>query len=64
MEIMKILKILKKLLNDKKINRQQYRTYKGQVIHNNEIGCIIGLKRKHLITDDEADALILYYNLA
>ena len=56
--------MLKQLLKDRKITQQQYRTYKGQVTSNNEIGCITGLKRKHLITDDEADALILSYKLA
>ena len=49
---------------EKKISKQQYRTYKGQVVHGDEIGCIKGLMRKHLITDAEADALILSVELA
>lgn len=61
---MDTMKMLKKLLSDKKINKQQYRTYKGQVIHGDEIGCITGLKRKHLINGEEADALILSMKLA
>lgn len=58
------MNILKKLLKNKKINKQQFRTYKGQVIHGDEIGCITGLKRKHLISGEEADALILSMKLA
>lgn len=58
------MKKLRQLKNDKKITPQQFNTYKGQVIHGDEIGCIKGLKRKHLITDEEADALILSYQLA
>lgn len=61
---MDTMKLLKRLKNDKKITVQQFRTYKGQVIHGDEIGCIKGLMRKHLITDAEADALILSYKLA
>lgn len=46
------LKLLKKLKKEKKINMQQYRTYKGQVLSGNVEGCIKGLKRKKLIDDD------------
>lgn len=58
------IKLLQQLLKDGKITRQQFRTYKGQVMHGDEIGCIKGLKRKHLIEDAEADAIILSYKFA
>jgi hypothetical protein len=58
------LNVLKRLRKEKQITQQQYKTYKGQVVHGDEIGCIKGLKRKHLITDEEADALVLYVKLA
>ena len=58
------MKILIQLKKDRKITLQQFNTYRGQVIHGDEIGCIKGLKRKHLIKDEEADALILSYMLA
>lgn len=61
---MDTMKLLKQLRKNNKITIQQFKTYKGQVIHGDEIGCIKGLKRKHLITDTEADALILSYQLA
>lgn len=61
---MDTMKLLKQLKDDNKITIQQFRTYKGQVIHGDEIGCITGLKRKHLIKDEEADALILSCQLA
>lgn len=44
-----MLKVLKQLYKDKKINKQQYKTYKGQVLHDDVAGCIKGLKRKKLI---------------
>lgn len=56
---MQILAFLKRLKTEKVITTQQYKTYKGQVISGDGIGCIKGLKRKHLITDEKADALIL-----
>ena len=46
---MEIIKILKQLRADKKINIQEFRTYRGQVLSGNEEGCIRGLKRKGLI---------------
>lgn len=46
---MKIIKILKQLKADKKINMQEFRTYRGQVLNGNKEGCIRGLKRKGLI---------------
>lgn len=58
------MKILIQLKKDRKITLQQFNTYRGQVIHGDEIGCIKGLKRKHLIEDEEAEALILSYKLA
>ena len=61
---MDTMKLLKQLKNDNKITTQQFKTYKGQVVHGDEIGCIKGLKRMRLITDAEADALILSYKLA
>lgn len=61
---MQLMQTLKQLLNDRKITQQQYRTYKGQAVHGDVSGCIKGLMRKHLITDAEADALILSCELA
>jgi hypothetical protein len=43
------LKLLKQLLQENKITKQAYRTYKGQVISGNIDGCLKGLQRKHLI---------------
>lgn len=57
-------RLLKQLRKENKITTQQYKTFKGQVIHGDRIGCIKGLKRKQLITVEEADALILSYMLA
>ena len=59
-----VVRVLKMLLSNRKITSQQFRTYRGQVLHGDEIGCITGLKRKHLISDAEADALILSVELA
>jgi hypothetical protein len=56
---MELQEMLRRLYQDKAITKQQYRTYKGQVTSGNAVGCITGLKRKRLITDNEADALIL-----
>lgn len=39
---------LKTLLNDKRITKQQYRTYKGQVLAGDVEGCLKGLQRKRL----------------
>lgn len=41
--------VLKRLLKQNKITKQEYRTYKGQVKSGNTEGCIVGLKRKGLI---------------
>lgn len=43
------LKLLKRLYNEGKINGQQYRTYKGQILHGDEEAALIGLRRKKLI---------------
>lgn len=56
---MDILAFLERLKIEKSITTQQYKTYKGQVMSGDGIGCIKGLKRKRLITDEKADALIL-----
>ena len=58
------IKLLQQLKYENKITTQQLKTYKGQVMHGDEIGCIKGLKRNRLIEDAEADALILAYKLA
>ena len=46
---METIKILKQLKRDNKITMQQFRTYKGQVLSGDELGCIKGLMRKGLI---------------
>lgn len=43
------LRTLKTLLNDNRITKQQYRTYKGQVLAGDVDGCLKGLQRKRLI---------------
>jgi len=43
------LRILKTLLNGNRITKQQYRTYKGQVLAGDIDDCLKGLQRKHLI---------------
>lgn len=43
------LRTLKTLLNNNRITKQQYRTYRGQVLSGNIDGCLKGLQRKHLI---------------
>lgn len=39
---------LKKLYKSEKINKQEYKTYRGQVLHGDVKGCIKGLERKRL----------------
>ena len=46
---METLKILHKLYKENKINKQQFKTYRGQVLNGDETGCLRGLKRKELI---------------
>lgn len=46
-----------------KINRQQYRVYKGQALSGNELGCLTGLKRKKLIAEDWAVEYIYRHKL-
>ena len=58
---MELMRILKRLHKDKKITRQQFRTYKGQVIHGDAVGCIVGMKRKGLLTEDNANVLISFH---
>ena len=41
--------LLRRLKEQKKINIQEYRTYRGQVLSGNVEGCLVGLKRKKLI---------------
>lgn len=43
------LKLLKILKNQNKLTMQQYKTYRGQVLHGDKSGCLVGLKRKKLI---------------
>lgn len=50
---MNTLEILNKLYADGKISQQAFKTYRGQIKHGDESACIIGLKRKHLISDKE-----------
>ena len=57
------LKILKLLLDNKKITQQQYKTYRGQVIHGDEIPCIIGLMRNRLISKEKGEKLIEHIKL-
>nr|DAZ37122.1 MAG TPA: Short C-terminal domain [Caudoviricetes sp.] len=46
---METIKLLKRLYKEKKITRQAYSTYKGQVLSGKEEACLVGLKRKKLI---------------
>lgn len=46
---MKTLKLLKRLYKEGKINGQQYRTYRGQVLAGNEDAALVGMRRKKLI---------------
>ena len=46
------LEYLKTLLDINKINEQQYRTYKGQVLSGQLTACLKGLKRKKLISKE------------
>lgn len=47
-----IVDLLKSLLKENRINKQQFRTYRGQVLSGNVSACIVGMKRKHLISDE------------
>lgn len=47
--MVKTLKLLKRLYKDGKINKQQYKTYKGQALHGDVNGCLLSLERKKLI---------------
>lgn len=45
----KTIMLLKNLFRDGRITKQQFKTFKGQVIHGDEVGCIRGLKRLKLL---------------
>ena len=47
-----IIDLLKSLLKENRINQQQFKTYRGQVLSGNVSACIVGMKRKHLIGDE------------
>ena len=47
--MIEVLDLLKKLKKQRKITVQQYKTYRGQVLHGDTKGCLVGLKRKKLI---------------
>lgn len=47
-----IVDLLKSLLKENRINKQQFRTYRGQVLSGNVSACIVGMKRKYLISDE------------
>lgn len=46
---MNTIKLLKLLYKNKKINKQQFKTFRGQVFAGDEAGCLRGLKRMGLI---------------
>ena len=46
---MNIWKLLKDLKKQNKITKQQYRTFKGQILSGDTEGAVKGLKRKQLI---------------
>ena len=46
---MKTLVLLKRLYKERKITGQQYKTYKGQVLHGEEEAALVGMRRKGLI---------------
>ena len=45
----KTIMLLRSLFRDGRITKQQFKTFKGQVIHGDEAGCIRGLKRLKLL---------------
>lgn len=46
---METLKLLQMLYKEGKINKQQLKTYKGQVLHGDEEAALCGMRRKKLI---------------
>lgn len=46
---METIKLLTALYKSGKINKQQFKTYRGQVFSGDEQGCLVGLRRKKLI---------------
>lgn len=49
METVRLLKMLKWLFEEGKINKQQLKTYRGQVLSGNGNAALVGLMRKKLI---------------
>ena len=45
----KTILLLKQLLKNRQITKQQFKTFKGQVLYGDEEGCLRGLKRLNLI---------------
>ena len=45
----KTILLLKQLLKNRQITKQQFYVFKGQVLHGDEEGCLKGLKRLNLI---------------
>ena len=46
---METLKLLKRLLKEGSITKQELKTYRGQILHGNEEAALAGLRRKNLI---------------
>lgn len=46
---METLNLLKRLYKEGRINKQQLKTYRGQVLHGDEEAALVGLRRKGLI---------------
>ena len=53
-----IIKELKRLYSCGAINRQQFKTFKGQVLAGDTVGCVRGLERKGIITAGIATRLM------
>lgn len=51
---MDILRTLKTLYDYRLITKQQYRTYKGQVLAGDTEGCLKGLRKRKLIAEEVA----------
>lgn len=50
-----VMGVLYGLYKNKKINKHQYKTYKGQIESGNLDACIVGLQRKKLIGEINED---------
>ena len=46
---METLKLLKRLYKAQRITGQEYKTYRGQVLHGDEEAALCGMRRKGLI---------------